>query len=242
MVLWKKKREEIPESYRDLTDEQLLDRLQQAEKDAAEKKELETKVQSEQTEHGKTKAALQALEASARKPEVKPEVKPQPKPNGQNQDSNEPISVFDDEAGAFAQRNAPIAAAAIHAGMLAAKAEAMRLVRVQGDTRVWEKYEKEINEIMEKEDPVRKIYPQVWLNALTFVKGIHMKEIMDLQTKGGEAALFSEGISDNGRSPEQRNTPEDDKLSQSELDIAKKMKIKPEDYLKRKKGMTVVAS
>lgn len=179
--------------------------------------ELEAQLQAAQAKSGEVDALrtqLSAIEART--------APPPPMQTG-------PPSVLEDEDGAFNARMAPTAAVSFHAASMAAKTQAM-LGLTGRDLALFKKYGNEIDQAMQNVPPDRRMHPQAWLNALTYVKGIHFDEAT---AKGDE--FFSE----TGGAPPPPMAPPADKLSEEEANIARKMKVSPESYLKQRKGMTV---
>lgn len=228
MAQWPWKKEELPESLRELTPEQIAQAL-------LEKKELEQKLADQQTQADGLKTELEQVQAKVRELESRPATQPQPQP--QPQPRSGPESVLIDEDKAFADRLAGTNALAFHAAALSAKIMARDQIRNSDERRIWDKYESEVDEIMGKETPDRRAFPAIWINAFTYVKGLHLKELMLAQKEGND--FFAEPV---GRGPEPAPQPgQGDKLTDEELRVCANMKIKPEEYLAQRKEMQGVS-
>jgi hypothetical protein len=137
---------------------------------------------------------------------------------------------------------------ALQSGKLAAKLEAIRQVqslaatnpKMRGAYRLWQKYEGEIESLVNQQAAANHIFPQTWINAFTYVKGLHAEELVEGAVSGGEN-FFSEPVTGGGAPENGRGGEKKDELSPREMDIARKMKITPERYLEQKKKMTVVS-
>ena len=232
------KDDEVPDKLKGKTPQEIAKALEDAEELKAKHMELEaaaaTKDQeltATRSEFEATKQKLQEIEANRNR-----QAESEPRRGG-------PTSVLVDEDKAFAERVGPVAMVALQSGMLAAKQEARRQVEIKSrdpknknDLGIFLRYEAEIEDLMSKEAPERKIIPQVWLNAFTYIKGIHVNDIIASVQKGEAFGL--EGGSTSQAPPTEQN---DDKLSPEELRVASKMRVSPENYLKQKKAMKPVA-
>lgn len=233
-MAWFKREEEqdIPEELKGKSAKEIAELLKKAQEFETEVTSLKTQVQERDTRvtelqntFNATKTRLDQLEANSRPPE-------------RQRTQDEIPSVIEDEEEAFRRRQEPTQAVALHSGMLSARMMAENQVRQQpGGERIWRKYEKEIIDIMNKETPQRRIFPEVWLNAFTYVKGVHFDEVMQSAQKG-ENLFFSETSSN---APEPAPQKKDDKLTDKEMEIARKMKIDPAKYLEQKKKIQVVS-
>lgn len=222
---------QIPEEMKGLTPAQIAEAIRKS-------KELETELstvkdqlkkrdeefQSTQTEFASVRDRLQAVEeqAIARR-------------QSGDRDPNIIPSVVEDEDEAFRRRQAPIEAVALHTGSMAAQMQAQQTVRDQKQSHIWNKFEKEILDIMSKEPPARRIFPQTWLNAFTYVKGVHFDEVTRAASSG-DNSFFSESAGNNTPAPA---PVQSDKLSEQEEAVARKMRVDPKRYLEIKKKIKV---
>jgi chromosome segregation ATPase len=229
MNIWGKKDEELPESLRGLTHEQLAETLANANKAKQLEEDLAARTQelnAVRTEADQIKDRLNRLEAN-------------PQPERRETPTTQRTSFVEDEDRAFQERfderGAPIAAIAFQAGAATAKLDALRQVQSMKPAyyKLWQKYENEIAEIVKNQPAVNQINPQTWLNAFTFVRGNHAEELAGDK----ENPFFSEPVTGNGSGHEEPNKPE--KLTEQEMKICKKMRITPEKYIQQKKGMTI---
>jgi hypothetical protein len=231
---WVKKEDipDVPDELKGLTKEQIQEIVnaskaaQTAQQEVTTLKERitgrDTEFQTLQNQFNETKSRLDQIERGRQ-------------PNQQPRQSapDEIPSVVEDEEEAFRRRQAPVTAVAFHSGALTARLMAENQIRQQGQSKIFDKYHKEIDEIMAKEAPERRIFPEVWLNAFTYVKGQHFDEVVQSAQKG-ENLFFSETPS-NDPTPPVRKT--DDKLTEQELAIAKKMRVEPKRYLEVKNNI-----
>jgi hypothetical protein len=240
-MAWFNKDDEVPERLKGKTPQQILQELEAADALKAKQTELEASSSVRDQEFTATKTEFEATKARLAQLEANQNRREEPPPDQRQRTG--PTSVLVDEDRAFSERVGPIAALALHSGALAAKQEARRQVEIRSrdpknknDLGIFLRYEAEIEDLMSKEAPERKIMPQTWLNAFTYIKGIHVSDIVASVQKGESFGL--EGGSSSQAPPEE---PKDDKLSAEELRIAAKMRVSPENYLKQKKAMTTVA-
>lgn len=144
-----------------------------------------------------------------------------------------------DPNGSFQRSVAPLTAVAMHGAIMAAKAEAERFIQSQSpiERRLWNKYHKEISDLVNALSPEQKILPQTWINQFTFVKGMHIADVAK-EAQGSGDAFFSETAgSTGGGMPGANDTKKDDQLTEKEIQIAKRMGRTPEQYLAMKKKM-----
>lgn len=167
---------------------------------AAEATEMKTQLQQ-------TKDALLALQ------------NPEPKPNPN--ELRRPTGFYEDPELAFAERIAPTAQ---HTLNLAARVEAMDArTKYAREYTLWGK---ELDEIITKHPNLAdKGNPEFYTNIVNIVKGRHMSEVLEAERKG--QSLFTEGASGahvGGSSESNLN------LSKQQLDAAKRMGMKPEEF------------
>jgi hypothetical protein len=214
---WFKKKEDgstdVDESLKDLTPEQIKAAVEG--KAAADAKIAA--LEAQQAEFEATKARLATLESKM--------APPPPENTG-------PVSVLEDENRAFNERQAPLAAIAFHAGSMAAKTQAMQGLDGR-DLAIFRKYSSEIEAAMQTVAPEKRINPETWVNALTYVKGRHLNEIVEASSKGSD--FFSETAG----GPPPPPKPAEDKLTPEQETIAKKMKVDPARYLEQRKNIQV---
>ena len=213
------KKEEAPEELKGLTPEQIAEAVKKSKEQETELANLRTKqteLERKASEVDSVKARIAEMEASLRKDNP-------PK-------RTEPTSVLVDEDTAFRERLGPTHAAITNTAASVAKMEARGGLKAK-DRYIWDKYLGEIETLMAN-DP-RRVQAAGWTSALTYIKGLHTDEIT-------KPDFFAESSYEGevGRAPEP--TKKDDKLSDEELDVCKRMGVSPEDYLKQKKEMQVV--
>jgi len=216
---FKRQNEEIPKELEDLEAADLVSAVAKAKEVDSLKTELET-TKGKLSEFDAVKQRLAALEGNKQDP-------PKDPPKG-------PTSFLDDEDKAFTERLAPFAEMTLRN-----QAQNARHMAKQGlsglDRRIWEKWEGEIDKIMEGVGLQFQGSAQTWLNALTNIKGRHMDEILKMKDDNSE--FFSEsGDSGGSGGPTKKD---DGELTAEEVKIAARMGIKPEDYAKNKKAMVM---
>ena len=219
---WFKKRDDggldVDESIKDLKPGDIRAAVEGKAASDAKIAELEAQLVSANAKAGEVdamKSQLAAIEART--------APPPPTPTG-------PVSVLEDEDRAFQDRQAPLAAVSFHGAAMAAKTQAMLSLSGR-DLALFRKYSNELDASMQNVPPERRIHPQAWINALTYIKGVHFDEAT---TKGDD--FFSE----TGGAPPPPNAPPAERLSDEEMNIARKMKIDPAKYLEQKKKIRVV--
>ena len=234
MSRWfQKKEEELPEKLRGKTEEDLVKAMEEAEALRASAAEKDAEVArlresqtSQQTEFEAVKAKLAELEANAA-------------PTW-NEEPKGPASVFVNEEQAFIDRTSGLRQQIAQSGALTARLTAREAVQNsttgRTDMRIWDKYANEINTLMSREAPDRQIDPRSWANAFIYVKGLHFSDLLDAQANKKD--IFAEPATSSGTVPETEK--QEDKLTDQELEIAKKFKMTPEKYLERKKAMRFV--
>lgn len=236
MARWPFKDNELPERLRGKSPEEIEAALQEAESYRTETEAKLTASQQAQSEVEQLRAKVAELEA---RPAPQPEPQPQPQPQPG------PTSFLIDEDRAFNERVAPYAQLSLNTAAVAARISARDQALADSTTRViWRKYEKEIDDVMKNEPPVRRAHPQTWMNAVTFVAGQHIKDIAKLREDGTD--FFAEESRSPGTPPGGGEPENEIKLTPQELEIAKNMKLKPEEMLAQKKafagGSTLVAN
>jgi len=219
---------DVPEKLKGMTEEQILESVSAKETQDTRIKELEDERESSLgqvatlgTELAEMRGKMQALEAN-----------PQPPPPDPNAPVGPP-SVLVDEDAAFNSRLAPMASAILTTGAASAEMLAKNQIASSGEAKIYEHYEKEIREVISQTEPAQRIHPETFINAFSLVKGRHLSEIMESKEKH-DGVYFVEG---SGSPPLTQDDKKEDKLTDQEIDVAKKMNVKPEDYLKQKKEM-----
>ena len=193
---WFQKTKGMPKELEDMTEEQILEKVKKSgeletQLTAAQQKqtELEAKLTTESGERQKLKDSLTALEAKV--------TAPPPPPNA----PKAPTSFLDDEEAAFNERVAPTQAISLHAGAMAARLSFEQAINGdrsengQVNRALYYKYAAEVQDLMNREAPVRRMLPEVWQMAFEMVRGRHSNEIY-AAAKKGDNSFFSEGVTD----------------------------------------------
>jgi hypothetical protein len=222
-MLWDRKdREKLPPELRDLTPEQLAEKLKTA-SDAearltdAEKarQERDQAFDSLKNEFEQTKQRLATIEANTKPPE------------------KEVSSIFADPDAYIRDSTKDTRDVALLSGMMSAKMYCRQNLTGR-DVRIFAKYEGEIDKIVGSYAPEFRIMPQTWMNALIYTKGLHDKEIQRAEEERTD--FFSETPSN----AQYEQTLRGDKLTPDEAELCKKFHWDPAKYLENKKKSTLV--
>jgi len=225
-MLWGKKDDELPEALRGKTPEQIAAALQKA-------SELETTVNNLTTERDTVKSQLTTQQTEfeqmkTRMAELEANQKPPDKPN-----TEEPPSIWTDPSKFVQDQVKDVQNTALLSGMMSAKMYARQGLSPR-DIKIWTKYEKEIDQVMNGFTPQQRVLPQSWLMALTLTKGTHESEIAAAERTGTD--FFAEtGTSHTTRT----DPPPEDKLTPEEEEACRTFKWDPKRYLAQKKKMNL---
>lgn len=231
-----RKEEDLPESLKGKTPEQIAFELEDAKKlkerlDKQEAKDAErdTMFQSFATTQQSLADTLKAVNERVTTPPKAPV----------GTESNELASFITDPDLAFNQRAGALAAITLQTAAITAKQEAQRgFFRKQSseknniDGTLFDRFEPEILEMAKTCTPQQLANPATWAHLFYNVKGRHTDEIVS-----NPKAFFTEDAS---RAPNGGAPPPEDTLTDQEKSIAGKMGVKPEDYLKHKKASTAL--
>jgi hypothetical protein len=238
-----KKKEKIPERFKDRSEDDILKELDEADKAKKEVEELkakdaerETKVVEIQTEFNKVKERLAAAEAN--------------KNQNQNQNRNnneEPANFVEEPDKAFQQRVGPLAAitlqnAAVTARLLAQQqldnADLASGGKVM-DGRLFRHWGADIDAESKRYAPIQLGDPQAWIGIFYYLKGQRADELRDPKIREKKYNFLEPASTNVNTNVEDKKTPSD-QLTDAEKHVADKMGVKHEDYLKRKKAMQFV--
>lgn len=245
-----KKDEELPESLRGKTPDQLAQELKDAQalKDKvaaaeAEAQKLKDNAATQQSEFEKVKTQLAALEAAAKK--------------ASTTDTNQPFDlekfmadpekVLNEEVN---KRVGPFAQTAVFNAMQTARILAQQQLNNQDlasggktmDGRLFQAWASEIDVQVKNYRPEQMVTPQSWLGVYMFIKGTHAEELADVETRRKKYGMLEPARANAGSSNDGGEKLASDQLTPQELKIAERMNVKPEDYLKRKKSMQMSAA
>ena len=230
-----RKDEDLPESLKGKTPDQIAFELEEAKKlkerlDKQEAKDAErdTMFQSFATAQQSLVETLKAV--NERVPAVKPVV---------NNDQHEPASFITDPDLAFNERVGPLAAITMQTAAITAKQEAQRaFFRKQSteknniDGTLFERFESEILEMAKNCTPAQLANPATWAHLYFNVKGRHADEIV-----ANPKSFFTE---DAKRPPVGDNGNNEPQPTDQEVKIAAKMGVPIENYMKHKKASTAM--
>jgi hypothetical protein len=137
---------------------------------------------------------------------------------------------------------APTNAIALHGAMMSAQLIADQYIQQQGpvNMRLWRKYKDEVTKIVHGYSPETRILPKTWVDCFTYVKGLHIDDIVKEGQTAGDA-FFSESASGTGAglnvnsvdADKKRNEPDD-----HDKRMAARYGVPLERYMKTKNSMT----
>lgn len=229
MALWGKKDEDdIPEELKGKTPQEIATMLREAQ-------QLKTQLDTLAVDKTKTDTQLAEIQAQQAEnlrliEELKTNQKPPEKPV-----TPEPANPWIDPDKWLRESTQDTQNIALVSGVMSAKMYARQTLS-QRDAKIFTKYEKEIDQVMQGYQPVQRIIPDNWVLALTLIKGRHDQEISKMERDGTD--FFSEESS-GGRPPE----PEPEvKLTPDEEDACRRMHWDPKEYLKNRSKMAIASS
>lgn len=240
MSFWNKNK--LPAEYQNLSEDQISELLKKGKEAEDEKLRLETASSNALAEKAKAEEKARKLEAelAARPPAKQDDDTDDDRRRQQNVPTGPPDAAtwLTDPNAAFNSAVAPTAAVALHGAIMSARLLADQFIRQQGpvNARLWNKYGQEVAALVDQLPPDQRILPQSWINQFTFVKGMHLDDVVKEGQKEGEA-FFSETAGSTGRGMPEDQHRNDDTLTDAELKVAKRMGRTPEQYLAAKKKM-----
>lgn len=227
MALWDRKNEpELPPELKDKSPQEIVAMLNEAKETkqkletlAADKTASDSKIAEIQAKLDENNILIEQLKANQKPTEpAKPDDPPNP---------------WLDPDGWLKKGTQETQNIALLSGIMSAKMYARQSLDAL-DAKIFSKYEKEIDQIMNTGYPPQlRIIPDNWQNALTMVKGRHLKEISTMTSQGGE--FFSESAS-GGRSPEPEPA---DKLTPEEEEACRIMRWDAKTYLANRGKMQI---
>lgn len=230
MAFWN--REQVPKELEGIDPQEIVRKLNEA-------KELQTQLEAAKADVTKSQTELQTLQAQAatndqRIKELEAKVNNPPPPEKKTTD--EPPSIFTEPEKFIQQQTQDTQNVAYLSGILSAKMYAKQSLS-QRDVKIFNKYEKDIDGIVNSYPPQQRILPQIWVNALTYIKGAHEMDIRKAEGEGGE--FFAEV-------PTTRDAPQptgsQDKLTAEEEEACDKFHWDKKKYLENKKKATAYGS
>ena len=109
------------------------------------------------------------------------------------------------------------------------------------DGRLFRAWESEINAESKKYQAMQLTSPNAWVGIFYYLKGLHADELRDPETRKKKYNFMepsSSSVVVNKEDDDKKSANE--QLTPQELHVAEKMGVSPENYLKRKKSMTMV--
>jgi hypothetical protein len=217
---WWKPGTQMPAELENMDPQDLLNAVNKSKEVDTLRSELATAT-GKLSEVDAVKARLAELEANTPKPPTDP-------------GPRRPLSVLEDEDGAFNERLAPLAGA-----MYTAQAQNARFIAKSQlgplDRKIWEKFEDEIDTVMKTVALQYQAMASTWNNALTTIKGRHFDELQKMASD--KTDFFAEEAGSGGRGGPQG--PVLDELNDEDKRLAKRMGISEADYLASKKDMVI---
>lgn len=147
----------------------------------------------------------------------------------------EPPSPWTDPEKFVQNQTRGVAGVALNAGLMAAKMYFMQNLTSR-DSKIFKKYEKEVEGVVATFAPEARVMPQSWMNGFLYIKGMHETDISKAESTSTD--FFSETPS---RGHQDEPEPQD-KLTEEETAMCKSMHWDEAGYLKRKKEMQVSQS
>lgn len=241
MAFWDKTDARVPEKVRDLTPEQMehmvdfynanKDRVPQIETELNTTKQTLGNVENQFTE---TKNRLAQLEASVQQQQQRQQAPPAGDPN----QPNGPTDWFQDPSKAFFEQVKPLADFSLAQGARNAKRDLEDHLRDNpgkfGDNyKLYKKYQREIMDLMSREQLSNQANSQAWLNAFSLIKGYHDDEISEAR-KSGTDEFFGEATPKGAAQPEIQA----DIITDAQKTSARKWGITPEEVHAAGKTLT----
>ena len=237
MAWGNRKEEELPASLKGKTPEQVAQELEDAKALKTRLEALEAKDAERDTAFqtfGTTQQELVNTLKAVNERIVAPPARQEPSGDGAN---HEPASFITDPDLAFTQRAAPLAALTMQTAAITAKQEALRAFqRKQAteknniDATLFERFEGELLEMAKNCTAQQLANPATWAHLFYNVKGRHTDEIVQ-----NPKSFFTEDATRQTRS----ETPASETPTDQEINIAKKMGVPIENYMKNKKAAQV---
>lgn len=241
---WFRKEDEskIPEKLRALTPEQIVAAMDSGEKSAAEMIELKKALAEKDKAINETSNSLTELQNQFKNLEANRRVQSEKKVE------NNEIQFVDDPEGwtrqEIAKNTVPTAVATMRAtAQLAREAARRQLMQLKvpgtniNKAALMDRWSGEMDKAVETVQLQFLQEPNQWIYVFNNILGQHMDEILQSKADGKDPEYFVEpGHSEVGRRQEVKK---EDKLTDEEMNIAKRMKITPEQYLKNRQGMGV---
>jgi hypothetical protein len=235
MAWGNRKEEDLPESLKGRTPDQIAFELEEAKKlkerlDKQEAKDAErdTMFQSFATTQTALADTLKAINERTTPP-----------PARREENNREPASFITDPDLAFNERVGPLAAITMQTAAITAKQEAQRaFMRKQQteknniDATLFDRFEGEILEMAKTCTAVQLANPATWSHLFYNIKGKHTDEIVS-----NPKAFFTE---DATRAPGAEGGDKGDQPTDQEKSIASKMGVPIENYMKNKKAATAM--
>lgn len=223
---------ELPDEYKDLTPEQVVERLRNADAATAKVTDLEGRVSAAEADRQK----IADLERKLNEATQRQQQQNQPQNNGQ-QPQNERTSFLVDEDRAFGERIAPLAQMTFGMGAEMARNSFVGSINDPIERRMYEKWRPELDEYMGGvQDLSVKMQPRNWADAWAIIKGRHAQDIMKAARENTD--FFSEVSSGNPNGGPVR-TEDPNVLTDEEKKLAKNYGIDEKDYLANRKEMVI---
>lgn len=222
---------ELPEALKGKTPEQVATELAALQNKATELETLKASVVQKDQQLTTVNAELVRVTERIRTLEANPPK--EPKPNSEAAPT-QVTSVLEDEDKAFNERMRPLANAILSNSAQTAKMVAE--ARVRSDpvyNKLLTKYQKDVDTLFASVPPQYQQFPETYERVFRQVLGDHIQEISEDQVKSG-TSLFVEG---GGGPPPLNQEADKNTLNADEIEVARKMKIPQEAFLKSKGQM-----
>lgn len=239
-----KDRKKLPKVFENKSEDDIVKMLEESAKDKEELQGLRTKVADQdkavdeiKTEFDKVKSRLADAEANRNKPPEKKQ-------------DDEVVSFIDDPEKALAQRVGPLAAITIQNS-----AQTSRMLAQQDldnadlasggktmDGRLFRAWSRELDQEARKYPTQTLTTPDAWKGIFYYLKGVHAEELNNPEIRKKKYNFLEPSSTTVSTHVEDEKKTPSDQLTDAEKHVADKMGVSHENYLKRKKAMTVVSA
>lgn len=236
------KKDKVPDIFKDKNEDDILKMMADAAADKAERTKLEAKVAEQdtavasiQSEFDKVKERLASADAARNR---------QPDKNN----TDETVDFVSEPERSFGKLVGPVANIAIQNSAITSRMLAQQQLdnadlSSGGKTmegRLFRAWGPEIDAQSKKYQAVQLVSPDAWIGIFYYVKGLHSDELRDPEVRKKKYNFLEPTQSNVNTNSDNKDKPAADQLTDQEKHIADKMNVTHENYLKRKKAMTMV--
>lgn len=245
MAWFKDRDEKVDPKLQGKSQADILKMMEEAEKATARAAELEKERVAERetvntlnSQFAAIRGKLETIEKNNQPPPPKAE------PDIDHNFIDDPDAAFNQRAKPLAQMT--VATAIAQARMLAQSELDSRDLTSNGTThdgRLYRQWRAEIEGYANQKPQLELANPQTWVDLYLKVKGLHVDELANPETRKKNYAFMESAASSAPPTPEDKSKlPAEQQLSAMELKVAAGMKMTPEAYLKRKQSLQFVGA